>query len=110
MKQLTQEQRDWVLAEIENEQWLASDGIMVIGVKVLRNILTANTTEDDMRKHKWSEGETNQALTTDDEPIDFLLGKAYHLISRLSSLECGEVSANADIWLLQYENWLNKED
>ena len=26
------------------------------------------TTEDDMRKHKWSEGETNQALTTEDEP------------------------------------------
>ena len=30
--------------------------------------ITANTTEDDMRKHKWSEGETNQALTTEDEP------------------------------------------
>ena len=44
---ITSEQRDWVLAEIEKEQWLASDGIMVIGVKVLRNILTANTAEDE---------------------------------------------------------------
>jgi len=44
----------------------------------------------------------NPKDTAQEGEKDFLLGKAYHLISRLSNLACGELSAEADLWLMQY--------
>ena len=62
MDKLTVEQRDWIIARYR--AYHLSDSEQPLFIK----FLTANTTGDDMRKHKWSEGETNQALTTEDEP------------------------------------------
>ena len=89
--------------------------------------ITANTTEDDMRKHKWSEGETNQALTTEDESL--WLSEAgfcgtcafFHREPRCPGGICGRFESKPQVEIVfgceeyetdkDYENyWLNKED
>ena len=65
---ITSEQRDWIFEYID--EYTVELGITnypYVSACDLKDYLTDNTTEDDMRKHKWSEGETNQALTTEDE-------------------------------------------
>ena len=62
-------------------QWIADE---------LAKILNANTAEDDTA-------------------TEFILGKAYHLLKELSTWD-DELAADASLWLMQYEDWLQQED